>query len=218
MADPVLGNGVRAQVIFQGQSGLPRDRFVNSWAFEGTGASISDTELATVRTRLVEFYTSPVGAGTPLTGFMSRAVKQAVLIRLYRLSQTPPRTPIETQHTFNISQTGTALPNEVAVVLSFYNTVNVKRRRGRIFFGPLAAMAGVFDTDDVKVEASLRTALSGAANRLAAYGNDPTLGPHWSILSQRDAQLKLVTDGWIDNTFDTQRRRGVRSNLRTSWV
>lgn len=218
MADPVLGNGVRAQVILQGQSGLPRDRFVNSWAFEGTGATITDAELDTVRSRLIEFYTVAPGTASPLTSFISRAVKPSVIIRLYRLSQTPPRTPIESVHTWNISQTGTALPNEVAAVLSFFNTVNVKRRRGRLYIGPLAAMAGVWDTDDVKIDTALRTTLAGAANRLAAYGLSSTSGPHWSILSQRDGNLKLVTDGWIDNTFDTQRRRGVRSNLRTSWT
>jgi len=32
-----------------------------------------------------------------------------------------------------------------------------------------------------------------------------------------DAELRIVTAGWVDNAFDTQRRRGEDASSRLSW-
>jgi hypothetical protein len=45
-----------------------------------------------------------------------------------------------------------------------------------------------------------------------------TSGPRWCVLSQVDAQLKIVTAGWVDNAFDTVRKRGERADVRYSWA
>jgi hypothetical protein len=41
--------------------------------------------------------------------------------------------------------------------------------------------------------------------------------PSWSVWSRKNANTKLVTGGFVDNAFDTQRRRGEKASGRQTW-
>lgn len=224
MADPIIPGAVRAQLVLNGSSGLPEDRFVQTFVFGSIdGGSPSNTELDTIAEALDAYLTVvPTGASNALHDFLGEQVVSPATINLYRLGETPPRTPI----VYSVPHdTGTgALPAEVALCLSYYATVNQPRRRGRIYFGPLAAEGLVFSGSavggDARPAAALRTSLllSGALLRDFDTGLYP-----WAVLHARDGNgpaatpaLRPITDLWVDDSFDTQRRRGLAPTLRST--
>lgn len=92
------------------------------------------------------------------------------------------------------------------------------RRRGRIFVGPIST-GGIVEnsgTDfEVKPSSQLQSTLEQAADalRLAAF----TGGFEWSVYSPTDDTAYEVVGGFVDNAFDTQRRRGNAATGRAIW-
>jgi hypothetical protein len=123
------------------------------------------------------------------------------------------------------------LPNEVALCLS-YQAVAISgesqaRRRGRIFFGPLCNTANTLSaTGECRPSAALVTALCGAATLLATPAATAAGDlVHWAVYSPTtdltetiDDAFQDVDNGWVDNSFDTQRRRGRDATARTTWT
>ena len=90
------------------------------------------------------------------------------------------------------------------------------RVRGRIYVGPLSF--GAVKTSggaQCTVADDLVTALVGAG------GAGPRLlaltGANWRVWSRRNAAVYTVTTGWVDNEFDTQRRRRIKATARTTF-
>jgi hypothetical protein len=139
--------------------------------------------------------------------------------------------------------TGDNLPSEVAVCLSYKNTASGNippaQRRGRVFFGPLGK--GSFETADEAVTdiprppAQFRTNLLQAGIALS----NNVAGGQWVIyhrprkerpetprpgrttlpfLAALPGAVHAITDLWVDNAFDTQRRRGERATSRVTAV
>lgn len=225
MADPVIDNAVRAQVVFPGASGLPEDRFVNSWAFKrragGVGTPTEEAYRDEVFTRLKEFYAEPVvpthgGQAQRVMDFLSTHVLNGAECRLYSLFQPPPREVDIRPMEFTIP-TGTAdLPREVAVVASFYSERNLPRRRGRIYLGPLRASVCQMVNNVPVVNPEMLGTVTAAMKRLASEGVGDLMD--WGVLSPTDGDIKGVTHGWVDNDFDTQKRRGIKANARVTWA
>lgn len=88
------------------------------------------------------------------------------------------------------------------------------RRRGRVYIGPLNNNAGALTAIGVlKVHVDTQTVLKNAATAL--IGSSAGAAGAWSVWSRRSAALFPVIGGFIDEAFDTQRRRGVKSTART---
>lgn len=117
------------------------------------------------------------------------------------------------------------LPAEVAACVSFHadlsavsehvgNTRPRARRRGRIFVGPLkAGTATLGGPNEVFLDGTFRADLAAAGhNLLAGLTAD---GAPLQVWSRVDAVVRPVVGGFVDNTFDTQRRRGLKATLRT---
>lgn len=85
------------------------------------------------------------------------------------------------------------------------------RRRGRVYFGPLGGAA----------EASGRpgtTLLSAVVAFGAALLSESNLADWtWVVYSTVNNGGAPVTNGWVDNSFDTQRRRGLEWTARTTF-
>jgi hypothetical protein len=45
-----------------------------------------------------------------------------------------------------------------------------------------------------------------------------TLDTTWSVWSEANQTASPVRDGWVDDAWDTQRRRGLDSSARTTFV
>lgn len=124
-----------------------------------------------------------------------------------------------------MSSPSPSMPSEVAVVLSFHgdltgalvevgNTRPRARRHGRVFLGPLnknAVEEGLLSV--VRPAVAFRTAVIDAAEVLAE-----SAGPVWSVWSRTDGVIREVRGGWVDDAFDTQRRRGVAPTLRGTFI
>jgi hypothetical protein len=218
---------IRAQVEFDMATALPADKIVNTFHFNALdGAGYPTTaQLDEIDAALSDFYLT-VGAtgGQALRTMMSEACATTWRIKTYDLSQPKPRIPLRTTEKTNAPGGGDTLPNEVALCLSF-RAANVPgvpgaRRRGRIYFGP-NQIANTSTTAPGRPVQSLINTLRDAALRLATR---PAADPYWGVYSRANlpnpvaaSVIPEVVAGWVDNAWDTQRRRGPASTARTTF-
>ena len=206
----------RAIVELNRDTLIPKDLTVNTWYFEPPGAISSSA--ADITTALDTFYTAIGGLLSPvLTGTGS--------VAYYDLEDPEPRVPVATGLiTFTPDTTG--LPEEVALCLSFQGAVvsgeAQARRRGRVYLGPLSSDGSTLFTGYYRPSSGTRSSITTAANALMG-----TAGINWSVFSPTTAgpppwaagdlanAFTPVTNGWVDDTFDTQRRRGAPTTART---
>jgi hypothetical protein len=214
----------RAQAVFQGSSGLPRDRYVNTFHFVRKGAvqldllTDMDNLADEVATRVHEFYATPVPNGVAIGTYLSSYINRPYQVRVYSLAENVPngqRTPYVREKTLPAQATAGVLPMETAISVSFFAGRNQKRLRGRIFLGPLGQ--SVLDTGSnlPLVVPAVRGSLRQACERLAAEGVGDRLD--WAVFSPTDNEARGVTGGWIDNDFDTIRARGPKAGARSTW-
>ncbi len=220
MADPVIPGGIRTQFILQGASGLPEDRFVTTWAFRQEGnLAPSLGDLQSANDLVAQFFT---GISAPsvstIAAFLGPQVEKSVSeARSYKLGDAVPREPFITNYDLGPNANASGLPSEVAVCASFFAGRNLPRQRGRTYIGPFIASVAtmVNGAGAVRPAGNLLEAMSGSMKRLQAAAIAD--GLRWCVLSQADGVLKDITEGWVDNAFDTQRRRGEKPLGRSTW-
>lgn len=213
---------LRMQVALKHTSGLAKDIASNTLYFDvSQGTEAADAEE--IFDKLVAFYTAlPTGGAQPLyTYFSTEMAQNGHLIKAYRLSDAEPRVPIA-ERSFNLpaAPNGDPLPGEVALCLSFQGArisgQPQARKRGRIYVGRLdkdSSTAG-------RPSAPLISDLAKAGDTLLE-ASKASLTWRWHVYSPtQDAAgvgwvSSAVVDGWVDNAFDTQRRRGLAATSRT---
>lgn len=216
MPDVIAPGHIRAQAVFQGASLLPEDRFVNTFTFR-TGNLGEDPVVAgdftTIAAALVDFYNVAGPSGNSVQRYMSADIVRsadAAEIRMYDLGNLHPRPPHVVEWTVGANALNTRLPSEAAIVGSFYGFRNIPRQRGRIYVGPLNL--------DALNQANGRPA-DGARQAIAEAMGDligSTGVIDWVVLSTVPPGFTSikVSNGWVDNAFDTQRRRGIATTSR----
>lgn len=213
MADPVLPNTYRAQWAWLGPSGLPKDRFVTTWAFQAKPGTLQEAMPGAISGALAEFWSVGAGGSAAVESFLSAtaiAPSDNWELRIYNLGDPTPREPeIFTGDDIGITNQG--LPNEVALCLSYYSVRNIPKWRGRVYIGPLASNTLAADPDlgDVRPTLSLRTSVVNSANRLMDRAD-----VYWGLISQTDGQFRPISNVWVDDAFDTVRKRGVGATTR----
>jgi hypothetical protein len=212
---------IRAMFIGQGPSGLPEDRVVNTFHFQ------SDLDFAlgslAVIGAVTDFYTgvgtSPNVQANTLSSYLSPWVSRTAEIRTYNLADAKPRVPITTALTLSDGQQLTGYPEEVALCISVTGGAPfTARRRGRVFLGPLIPGSGTpANTENpTRPTAAFMLDCAKAALRMATAGGSTA---EWVIRSERPTEnFVTITRGWVDNAFDTQRRRGPKSTTRKEWT
>lgn len=230
---------LHAQVAFQGLTGLPRDRFENTFCFTTTGVPTQSEAMAAAG-RIAGFYVNPRGAfaGQSVMTFLSPQIAGHASIKLYDDAEPKPR-PILLEVSFAIGTGGSALPSEVALCLSYFSNRNVPRQRGRIYVGPFnktavlnGATAGV-DPGLLGIMglggAELITVTPYPLNTAALFDNplEPTPSGEviWSVYSRVGTgtsgahvpRALPITAGWIDDEWDLQHRRRVAAVVRTTY-
>lgn len=200
---------IATQVVMQGASNLPEDRFVNTFHFTSTGpfATVAGAIATSLDTRWDTI-------GTYISPYVSRNYQ----IKSYDLSTAEPRVPTTSDHVMGAvgSATG-SIPEEVAAVCSFRGAPPVTaRRRGRVFIGPLNsnALSAANTGTPTRVNSSFIAAMNSLWQSFASSGaGDFT----WCIWSPTDAAMVPIVGGWTDNAFDTMRKRGPKATVRTTW-
>lgn len=213
MPDPILPTVMRAMWIWQGKSGLPEDRFVNTFYFERESLATYVASAGAVRNILEAFYTGVSAAGTRLTDYINGAALSGAQLRVYDLGEAPPRTPTIFTPTVTLGTSTAVLPHECAVTLSLATAKKGPRGRGRIYLGPLTTAAGQVTTGVMRPVQSLRDCLADRSEDMMGSTEDAA----WAVLSRMDGEISQVTGGYVDDAFDTQRRRGIAPTSRKIW-
>jgi hypothetical protein len=222
MADPVLNDIKKVQVVFQGPTGLPEDQYVNTWYFRNDMLPPEDG-YAQMKTVLDRFYTGVNPNGQIVAGLLAGYINAAFNYHMYDLGQAPPRVRTTLAAVPLTARTAGGFPAEVAVCSSYYAGVNRPRRRGRHYIGPLAYAVGssVPSNSEQAVTVLARQTIAQAALDVAST----SLGVTWVLVTRggvvapvEPASAQVVTAGWVDDAFDIQRRRGRKAAVRTAWV
>jgi hypothetical protein len=210
----------RAQIVIPMFTNLPTDVVTNTLHFwSPTPEALSDIgDLVTPL--IVQFYNAMYASASGGMGsYMNPGGSQ---VHWYDLAQPPPRVPYTLPLPLTITQASSNLPTEVSCVLSFQGDPvpgeSQARRRGRIYLGGLfhgwisASAAGAFPT----ISGAKALAVADAAE--AFHDSLVPLSVRWVVWSPTNGTFAIVTNGWVDNSPDTQRRRSVDATLRTTWV
>lgn len=203
----------RAMTIIEGSSGLPEDVFVNTWHFTtGPGGGSRQDAEASIVGHLDDFYGGGTGANV-LSNYIAGSGTEEVRYRIYDLADATPREPSIYEAGWGPAGPGDTLPEEVALCISFYKDRNLPRNRGRLYIGPISETAN----NDGRPSAGIRGALVQAGRRVIEASQDPSSSAAWAVYSTVDGDAKEVTQGWVDNAWDTQRRRGLAPTERQNF-
>lgn len=189
---------------------LPANFVQNQFAINVSGITELDADEVTVAVKT--FYDA-------VRGYLSsRVAATGHEVKFYALPGLKPNYPV-TETTFNLAAqpAGTPAPSEVAIVTSLVGVREagqaMARRRGRMFIGPLNQSTW----GDDRPAAGMLTVISDATKDLAVDINaieNHRLGI-WSTVNQSWA---VCAGGFVDNAWDTQRRRGIQPTARTNWT
>ena len=213
----------KTQVSIPYFTGIATDVVTNDFHFEKTtpGAP-TPTDYTNLENDLVAFYNTCYttgGSGLQMAPWMRPSLTR---FRTYDLLDPTPRIP-RRDSTIALTPTvaaSSAVPTETAIVISMQadrtSGIPQARRRGRIFLGGLgiaasSGTASVFPEVNVSVRGALGTACIALNSALSGHGWD------WVVLSRTMAASYSITNGWVDNALDTQRRRGQGATARTVW-
>lgn len=225
MATPPLAGALEAQVILASNTGFSRDSVVNTFHFDRVGTAPLGTVLPLVRDALVGFYNAgpiPTGGGSanPIANWISSTISRvsnASTIKIYDLSLAAPRVPTVYQFTLGAYATGeTGVPLEVAMCLSMKTNLPTRRGRGRIYIGPLVSGAINLDPPNIHPNGGMLNSLRWSGANLRDSFSAEAGMPRWSVYSRMGNLMHAVTEVWVDNEFDTQRRRGHRATTRVT--
>lgn len=143
------------------------------------------------------------------------------VFKCYDLGESEPRIPVvERSWAFTSAPPASMLPAECSVVASFeaerQSGLNQASRRNRIYIGPLASSVS---EGDGRVSDGARIAINNAMNDLYVASDSAGLSQwQWVTYSPKLGTWANVHNGHVDNAFDTQRRRGVESTVRSTWT
>lgn len=208
---------LRAMVTIQRDSGVPADAVTNTFHFNTGGVYLPGDGTA-VRDRLVSFYDG-ANSHQSVASYLSRVLNPtSTHLKVYDLNDPEPRVPKIDEDLIIGGMSAEALPSEIAICLSYRTAyasgVARARQRGRIFIGPVANNCIAFVSGEPTVSSECRDDLTQAAARLID-ADTPLL--KWSVHSVAGNTAHApIAQVWVDNAFDTQRRRGIRATQRTS--
>jgi hypothetical protein len=221
---------VRAQVTIPYVNFIPELAVTNTFHFNAASNPVTDiVELPAseaIVAALVDFYSADGSIGDSIVDhYHSDWAPQFAQIKLYDLTDPMPRSPLYDAGEVDLgipSQSGTDLPPELAVCLSYKSSMpsgSIRaRRQGRVFLGPwstaaLAATAGGMISDTVI------DIIGDAAVRLR---DDPDTT--WCVYSPTTNPVVVsgetgfgVLGGWVDNEWDHLERREYSSGSKTLW-
>lgn len=208
----------RAQVIIPAVNGLARDAMTNTYHFidfvPQPLADLADDVTPLIETLYEAIYTGSSRGSSGYSWLLST-------IKWYDLSEPQPRVPYITSLPINVTPQASVIPQEVSLVASFQanpiSGIPQSRRRGRVYLGGLgtgwmdASGSGQPPRFNSTAIASVATAFDNF--RTAVAGTSA----RWAVWSTVDQAAYLVDNGWVENDPDTQRRRGARATVRTTW-
>lgn len=193
----------------------PSDVFVNVWYLDSPTLNDLSALADAATPRFKDFYQALMSYFTDFV--------QSYEIRYYNMADLPPRVPEIRDPLISPGHDPAQgnLPEELCIVGTYHGTPPItRRRRGRLYIGPLCttALAAVPD-QPTRISTNAITAVRDRMNAFAA----DVRGGYWVVYSptaseQEGLQVKTpVAGGWVDDAFDVQRRRGPDPSSRVSF-
>lgn len=181
-------------VIMNHQNNLPKDRYVNTLFFDtgsgGPGPIMDGIHQAYVD-NILDIHGGQIASMT---------------IKAYQPGRNLSGPAEVKEYAYN--PTGTSGPAEVAIVLSYFAGNNQGRNRGRMYMGPFNG----FITEGERPDLSFRTRILEFGSDILGVGAITTR--NWLQHSRTDGSYKSVTAYYVDDAWDTQRRRGAAPTSR----
>ncbi len=217
---------LRAEVHLPFTTNLPKDVSINALHFGVEGDADNDSNWDDIRDLVAAFWNTTISGIAPsayLSSIIQRAT-DACYIKFYDAEADPQVLLGQRNFTANSAAVAeTNYPNEVAICLSLTCTpggsVPVRRRRGRMYVGPVnVGVEGsrtVAGEEVPAVASTVRTTFATACENMATQDDFPFVS--WGVWSTVNEALYVITGGFIDNDFDTQRRRQYPASARTTW-
>lgn len=225
-------------------SGMPEDTVQNTVSILNGPDTYTPSEVTAACNLFRDFYIVPAAAAVQDMGFyLSESLDRsanACSIRAYFdddfESDTPFGSPIETVNfTLTAPSAGSPFPEEVAMVISYNASLidvpvtepnpnpppatrrPAQRRRGRLFLGPLMAICGFETGGHIRPTPQFRDDARAAFKELieGINLNADYQGAVWSRASETAFP---VVGGYVDDAWDTQRRRGPDATERLTFV
>lgn len=201
------------QTIFQHSNGLPKDQFVNTthWRSE---APVAGTDFDNVRDMLKDFY-GTAATGAKVCSYLTGDLNTTVKVKAYNLDEEKPRAPAyEGSFTLSGYATGYSMPYEVALCCSFEaSRASGKpqgRRRNRFYLGPFGQ--NVPFTGGRPITTMLDNVIA-AMGRLES-AQQAAASWQWVVYSPTENEVYDIHHLWVDDAWDTQRRRGLKPAVR----
>lgn len=204
------------QWVWQAYSERPEDAVTNTFHFKNSDTYL---DIDNVRDMLYNFYNvqAPDAPNAVSSYYSGLSLSGAWTLKAYALEDPKPRSPVQTwTGTETFGQTA-ILPTEVALVLSFQAELESgtipARRRNRVYLGPFQQNA---NSANGRPENELVASLLFAGKQLILE-SDASVRWEWNTYSPTANEANRVTNGWVDNAWDTQRRRGLIYTQRGSY-
>lgn len=190
---------LRAQISSGRPGGLAQDRCVNVVYLEAGAGFVFDTpNYEKLADDLLGIFAGP--------GNLSLVLSNAdTEVRIYDMADAIPR-PVKAIRSKTFVPSGPSGPREVACCLSFYAGRNLPTNRGRIYCGPFTQSEMT-----MRPPPGLRSEVIALGRYLSALGG---ANIDWVQYSQKLKRAQKVTDTWVDDEWDTQRRRGLKATTR----
>ena len=188
----------RLQLSHAVDSLFPADRIMITPHFHDDGATTDPQNLCQDLANAWATY-----CGSPMVNY-------EINVKAYDAQGTPPVYP-QGDYTRGAGVTGGASTNrEIAMCLSYYSGENRPRKRGRLYIAN--CLIGITATGNRPVTANQQRVLD-LAPILANLGG---VDVDWCVYSRLDDAAYPVSNAFVDNAWDIQRRRGVRPTSRLS--
>lgn len=196
-------------VILAAASGIAEDASVNTLHFSCVTPA---TDAAAIAASLETIWDSNRGL------FPATVAQNGHRIKIYNLADAEPRAPlVDTTFNLDSAPSGAPLPTEVALCLSFQagriSGQSQARRRGRIYWGPIKAS---YNDSNGRPDATAVATVLNVGDELLAASTAAT-DWSWGVFSRVDDDLVSVQNGWVDNAWDIQRRRGLAPTTRSTF-
>lgn len=226
------------RVVLPDTTGIPRDQNVNTWYAKYGIGSPGSTEFSNACDDFIKFYNTINDGVATISSYLASMVDRGsgkASVEVYAIPDArgvlgaPVYSKTWTVAAQNAS--GVDLPAEVATCLSYHGdftgvaehgaagTRPKARRRGRIYIGPLITGvlryghgAGTPQRPDTAWNTRMIDSAQAMASALTGHGWE------WNTFSRTDWAIHTVVGGWVDDEFDTQRRRGESPSSRTTYT
>jgi hypothetical protein len=133
----------------------------------------------------------------------------ALTVTAYNVQGAKPNYPMAISKPGTITPWTPSGPPELAVALSFYGGENRPRKRGRVYIP--YPLVGTPSSIGLEVPSGTITKIEALAPIFSGLGGTNVDWIVWSKVNQSAAK---VTNFWVDNAWDVQRRRGLPPTAR----